>query len=197
MWRIDYPLLVQSYQDYDLKCWRLSFLFISPSICRVDTIHSHRPFSNPLRSLVSLPEPCSTLNPALTWPNEQIALSSQQRPREAERSFDRPTWRLSVLIKKGLPGDHGLVWVLSCKYPVRWRQKCGILQRLGALGLKVSFSFALPGWQIRVLYASSGQEVVVRGQFVDDIGFGENSIIVTIDICRGPRMNVNTHSIIQ
>lgn len=43
------PLL--SYQNYDLKCWRLRFLFTSPSICRVYTICSHRPFAHPLWSL--------------------------------------------------------------------------------------------------------------------------------------------------
>ena len=62
-------------------------MLISPSICRVKTSHSHRPFAKALWSLVSLDPSCSTRNVALLLPlpepNEQIAFALA-KSREAE-----------------------------------------------------------------------------------------------------------------
>ena len=106
-------IFVQSYQDYDLKCWWLGFLSTSPSICRANTIHSHRPFSTP-RS-------CPTSRTPLLRHNVHQGRSRAWKGREILGD------------SKQLPGGRRFVRVLSCKYPVRRLGKSGSLRRLGSL----------------------------------------------------------------
>ncbi len=128
-------IFVRSYQDYDLKCWWLRCLFISPSICRANTIHSHRPFPVPLWSLVSLPESLvSSTLPCRDPASRRPSFVTTSTNRRAE------LWKAHVEIfndRERLPGGRRRARVCHARIRQDDGGSVGLVRRLSELVLSV------------------------------------------------------------